>query len=194
MTDMPFFRQNGNMRNTSEEIKQVPSRAWVKMSMIISVFVFGLWIPYNLTVEANFNPLFMAMAIGIIPMFFIFIMVRKKLWKLSFDADHKKNFVKLSIWSFLFSSILHTPILLINKIGAQKFVTQATVTKVADFYLSRDYISPHLVLKTGDSIIKIRMTRNQLDVFTEGKKVMFSGIKGSLGYITEAQVKEKKEF
>jgi fumarate reductase subunit D len=177
------------MSKTSKELKQVPSRAWIKMSMVISVFVFGLLVPYNLTVEANLSPLFMAMGIGIIPMFFIFILVRKKLWKLSFDADHNENYFKLLIWSFLFSSILHTPILLINKIDTQKFVTQATVTKVANDYLSRDYIHPHLVLKTDDSIVKIRMSRNQLGGFIEGRKVVLSGIKGSLGYIIEAQVK-----
>ena len=157
--------------------------------MIVSVLVLGLLVPYNLTIEANLNPLFVAMGIGVFPMFFIFILVRKKLWKLSFDSSHKENYFKLLIWALIFSSILHTPILLINKVNTKKVVTQATVVKVADYYLSRDYIHPHLVLKIGDSIVKVRMSRYQLERFVKGNKVIFSGIKGSLGYITEAQVK-----
>jgi len=180
------------MNQTSEELKEVPNRAWIKSSMVISVFLFGLLIPYNLTVEANFNPLYIVMGIGTIPMFIIFIIVRKNLWKLSFDANHKVNFLKLLFWAFLFSSVLHTPLLLINKIAAKKFVSQGSVVKVANSFIGRDYISPHLVVEIGDSSFKIRMNRDQLESYAKGNKVTVTGIKGSLGYITESHVKQSQ--
>jgi hypothetical protein len=169
---------------------QIKTNSKIKLAMVLAVFILGFILPYGLTVEASFSPLFVSMLVGCIPMFFIFIWVRKSFFNIPFDRKHVENFVKLLFWAFLFSSVFQTPLLLINRLATTPFSKPAQVISVEDSFSHRKYIHPpHLIFKMDNKVYKVRMTREQLKSFTPGRKISVVGIMGSLGYLVQASAR-----
>jgi hypothetical protein len=155
--------------------------------MALGVMLFGMIIPYNLTAEATHSALFIAMVLGCGPMYFLFVYVRRNM--ISKNPHVKENKGKIFLWAFIFSSVFHTPILVLNRITASPFNGRAKITKVNDSISHRMYIHPpHIIFMLQGKEHSLKISRDRMGKFHVNESLAIMGQMGGLGYIVEANV------
>lgn len=172
----------------SELEHQISQRSKIKLifAMTLAVLLFGMIIPYNLIAEATHSALVIGMVFGCVPMFLIFVLVRRKM--ITKNPNIKDCKAKLFVWAFLFSAVFHTPILVINKIATTPFSIPTKIVRVEDSISQRMYIHPpHIIFKLQGNEHSLRIDRDRIDKYHINEKITVIGLMGSLGYIVEAQ-------